>query len=123
MHQPKQNTPDCSVDTVRLQIQRFLPNRRELNVLGCPSTANHVKDVNKLTVKEFLQFESASGVMILLSALAALVFANSPLSYFYGKILETPVAIQVGALAINKPLLLWINDGLMAISFFSSAWK
>ena len=56
--------------------------------------------------------------MILLSALAALVFANSPLSYFYGKILETPVAIQVGALAINKPLLLWINDGLMAIFFF-----
>ena len=76
------------------------------------------KTLTKLTVKEFLQFESASGVMTLLSALAALVFANSPLSYFYGKILETPVAIQVGALAINKPLLLWINDGLMAIFFF-----
>ena len=76
------------------------------------------KTLTKLTVKEFLQFESASGVMLLLSALAALVFANSPLSYFYGKILETPVAIQVGALAINKPLLLWINDGLMAIFFF-----
>ena len=76
------------------------------------------KTLTKLTVKEFLQFESASGVMLLLSALAALVFANSPLSYFYGKILETPVAIQVGALAINKPLLLWINDGLMATFFF-----
>ena len=81
------------------------------------------KTLTKLTVKEFLQFESASGVMLLLSALAALVFANSPLSYFYGKILETPVAIQVGALAINKPLLLRINDGLMAIFFSSSAWK
>jgi NhaA family Na+:H+ antiporter len=44
--------------------------------------------------------------------------ANSPLASIYGGLLDTTVAIQVGTLAINKPLVLWINDGLMAIFFF-----
>ena len=76
------------------------------------------KTITKLTVKEFMQLESASGLLLLTSTFVALVFANTPLSFLYEKILDTPVAIQVGALAINKPLLLWINDGLMAIFFF-----
>lgn len=76
------------------------------------------KTITKLTVKEFMQLESASGLLLLASTFVALVFANTPLSFLYEKILDTPVAIQVGALAINKPLLLWINDGLMAIFFF-----
>lgn len=76
------------------------------------------KTITQLTVKEFMQLESASGLLLLASTVVALVFANTQLSFFYEKILDTPVAIQVGALAINKPLLLWINDGLMAIFFF-----
>lgn len=76
------------------------------------------KTITKLTVKEFMQLESASGLLLLTSTFVALVFANTPLSFLYEKILDTRVAIQVGALAINKPLLLWINDGLMAIFFF-----
>jgi NhaA family Na+:H+ antiporter len=43
--------------------------------------------------------------------------ANSPLEIFYTKFLDLPVAVQVGGLAIAKPLLLWVNDGLMAIFF------
>ena len=65
-----------------------------------------------------MQLESASGALLLVFTLLALIFANSPLSYLYDQILDTTVAVQVGALAIHKPLLLWINDGLMAVFFF-----
>jgi Na+:H+ antiporter, NhaA family len=69
-------------------------------------------------VKNFLQLESASGILLVLAAIVALLLANSPLAHWYAALLDTPVAIQVGAFAIHKPLLLWINDGLMAIFFF-----
>jgi NhaA family Na+:H+ antiporter len=65
-----------------------------------------------------MQLESAGGILLLISAVVAILVANSPLAGFYGQLLDTTVAIQVGALAINKPLLLWINDGLMAVFFF-----
>ncbi len=69
-------------------------------------------------LRDFLRLESSSGVLLLFAAILAMVVANSPLSHLYGALLDTPVAVQVGALVINKPLLLWINDGLMAIFFF-----
>ncbi len=52
------------------------------------------------------------------AAAAALLLDNSPLNWLYDAILSTPVVVQIGALAIDKPLLLWINDGLMAVFFF-----
>lgn len=69
-------------------------------------------------VSKFLRLESASGIMLMLAAILALIFANSPLQHIYNLLLGTPVEIRVGALQIAKPLLLWINDGLMAIFFF-----
>ena len=48
----------------------------------------------------------------------AMVFANTPLDRFYDQLLSVPVEIRIGALQIAKPLLLWINDGLMAVFFF-----
>jgi NhaA family Na+:H+ antiporter len=65
-----------------------------------------------------MKLESAGGILLLLAAVVALVVANSPLAGFYSELLDTTVAVQVGTLAINKPLLLWINDGLMAVFFF-----
>ena len=70
------------------------------------------------SVREFMKMESAGGILLLIAAVVALVVANSPLAGFYGHLLDTTVAVQVGALSINKPLLLWINDGLMAVFFF-----
>lgn len=52
------------------------------------------------------------------SALLALVCANTPLQSVYELLLSIPVVISIGALEVAKPLLLWINDGLMAIFFF-----
>ena len=69
-------------------------------------------------LKEFLQLESAGGLLLLSAAVVAMIVANSPLADWYSGLLDTTVAVQVGALAINKPLLLWINDGLMAVFFF-----
>lgn len=69
------------------------------------------------SLKEFLRLESASSVLLLVAAVLALIIENSPLSPFYNSMLDTPVAIQVGEFAIAKPLLLWINDGLMALFF------
>lgn len=69
-------------------------------------------------VADFMKLESAGGILLLLAAILAMLIANSPLSDVYGSLLGTTVAVQVGALAINKPLLLWVNDGLMAVFFF-----
>ena len=67
---------------------------------------------------KFLQLESAGGILLVGSALLAIVLANSPFAYLYGLLIDTTVAIQVGALQLSKPLLLWVNDGFMAIFFF-----
>jgi len=52
------------------------------------------------------------------AAVCAMLVANSPFSQWYDMLLDVPVAIRIGALEIAKPLILWINDGLMAIFFF-----
>jgi NhaA family Na+:H+ antiporter len=69
-------------------------------------------------LSSFFKLESAAGIILMLAALLALVVANTPLQSYYAILLDTPVEIRVGALEIAKPLLLWINDGLMAIFFF-----
>lgn len=69
-------------------------------------------------IGDFMKLESAGGILLLVAALLAMVIANSPLAVAYEGLLATPVAIQVGALVINKPLFLWVNDGLMAVFFF-----
>jgi NhaA family Na+:H+ antiporter len=61
--------------------------------------------------------EAASGLLLIAAAVLALIINNSPLSWLYNGLLDTPVVAQIGALKIAKPLLLWINDGLMAMFF------
>jgi len=68
-------------------------------------------------VRDFMKLESAGGILLLAAAVIAMLVANSPFAAMYDSLLNTTVAIQVGALSINKPLLLWINDGLMAVFF------
>ena len=70
------------------------------------------------TIRDFIKLESAGGILLFGAAVAAMVAANSPLSGIYASLLETVVAVQVADLVINKPLLLWVNDGLMALFFF-----
>jgi len=69
------------------------------------------------TFTRFFQLEAASGLLLIAAAVLALVINNSPLSWLYTGLLDTPVVAQIGALKIAKPALLWINDGLMALFF------
>lgn len=66
----------------------------------------------------FFQSETAAGAMLMLAAAVALALSNSPLDWLYDSLLATPIAIQIGGFSLDKPLLLWINDGLMAVFFF-----
>jgi len=67
---------------------------------------------------KFFKLESSGGIILMFAALLAMVFANTPLQSYYALFLDTPVEVRIGALEIAKPLLLWINDGLMAVFFF-----
>ena len=69
-------------------------------------------------LREFLQLETAGGVLLIVCVVIAMLIANSPLSGIYAALIDMTVAVQVGNLVINKPLLLWVNDGLMAVFFF-----
>lgn len=68
-------------------------------------------------ITKFLRLESAGGIILILMALLAMMLANSPLSGYYQQFLDLDVQLRIGALDLHKPLLLWINDGLMAIFF------
>ena len=69
-------------------------------------------------IARFLKLETSGGIILMVAAVVALVLANTPLASFYALLIDTPVEIRIGAFEIAKPLLLWINDGLMAIFFF-----
>jgi NhaA family Na+:H+ antiporter len=58
------------------------------------------------------------GLLLMAAAALGLIIANSPLSPFYDALRELPMSIRIGGFSIDKPLLLWINDGLMAVFFF-----
>src|SRR3546814_13241263 len=66
---------------------------------------------------DFFRLEAASGILLIVAAVIALVCANTPVNDLYQAFREMPVELRFGALQIDKPLLLWINDGLMALFF------
>ncbi|MET0064761.1 MAG: Na+/H+ antiporter NhaA [Candidatus Thiodiazotropha sp.] len=68
-------------------------------------------------VQDFMRRDSASGIILIFAAALAMILENSPFNWLYDALLNTPVEIRLGALHLDKPLLLWINDGLMAIFF------
>ncbi len=69
-------------------------------------------------IDSFFLHEASGGILLILSAVAAMLVANSPLLQAYTDLLNTPLAVTINGEGISKPLILWINDGLMAIFFF-----
>lgn len=69
-------------------------------------------------VRKKVDTRIASGITLVCAAFVALAIYNSPLSSLYDAFLSLPLAITLGDFELNKPLLLWINDGLMVIFFF-----
>ena len=77
----------------------------------------HNNTITKV-IRDFLKLESASGLLLMAAALLAILADNSPLKPLYDALMSTPVELRIGALELAKPLLLWVNDGLMAVFFF-----
>ena len=70
------------------------------------------------SLDEFFGGDAGGGVFLMLAAAGALIIANSGLYGWYTGILEVPLSVTVNGEGLTKPMILWINDGLMAIFFF-----
>ena len=68
--------------------------------------------------QRFIHTESAAGILLIVSTVVALMWANSPWSVAYTAFRRLPVTLGVGEFVLTEPLVLWINDGLMAMFFF-----
>jgi NhaA family Na+:H+ antiporter len=68
-------------------------------------------------IRRFLKLEASSGLLLMVSAALALIVANSPFAWVYEQLLTLNLTVAIEEFAISKPLLLWVNDGLMAIFF------
>lgn len=69
-------------------------------------------------IKTFVKHESFSGVLLIVATILALVFQNGILSHFYQEILRSEFSVGFREFTLAKPLILWVNDGLMAVFFF-----
>ena len=69
-------------------------------------------------LERFLQVEAASGILLLIAAAVALVWANSPWAEGYAELWHTPLGIRIGAFSFERTLEWFVNDGLMVIFFF-----
>jgi NhaA family Na+:H+ antiporter len=79
--------------------------------------SNH--DSTYLTdINDFFKLETAGGILLIICAVLAIICANTPLQVYYDLLLSVPMGFKVGSLEVIKPMLLWINDGLMAVFFF-----
>lgn len=67
--------------------------------------------------KEFIQLESSAGILLFFAAVLALIINNTPWHAYYEAFFDMPLSIQIGHFHLKKPLLLWVNDGLMAMFF------
>ncbi|AMW35672.1 Na+/H+ antiporter NhaA [Haematospirillum jordaniae] len=68
-------------------------------------------------IRKFMHMEAAGGLCLVGAACIALLLANSAGAPFYQDFLTTKLAVTFNGAGIDKPLLLWINDGLMAVFF------
>jgi NhaA family Na+:H+ antiporter len=69
-------------------------------------------------VERFLAIEAASGILLLVAAAVALIWANSPWRESYTALWHLPVGVTLGSLTFERDLHFWINDGVMTIFFF-----
>ncbi|WP_282030606.1 Na+/H+ antiporter NhaA [Winogradskyella eximia] len=77
-----------------------------------------IKKVFLTPFQKFVKIESFSGILLMLATVLALIWANSPYGDVYREIWQYEIGIVTESFEFKKPLILWINDGLMAIFFF-----
>lgn len=69
------------------------------------------------SLERFLHIEAASGIVLLVAAALALIWANSPFAESYHDLWEAPLSIELGKFKFSRTLHFWINDGLMTFFF------
>ena len=69
-------------------------------------------------IRDFLRYEAAGGLVLIAAAALAILFASTPLEASYEWLKALPIVITVGDFGVAKPMLHWVNDGLMALFFF-----
>ena len=77
-----------------------------------------MKNIIVTTFQKFDRTQSLGGILLFGATILALILANTPISNYYDSLRETIVGIEAGSFSLQKPLILWVNDGLMAIFFF-----
>ncbi len=70
------------------------------------------------SIQKFIKLESAGGILLVGATILAILAENSALKPLYDALLSTQFEIRLGGMELAKPLLLWINDALMAVFFF-----
>lgn len=71
----------------------------------------------KKIIKDFFQFEAATGILLIVAMVLAMIIANSPWSNEYYEFWRIKGEVRIGSLGLEKSLLHWVNDGLMAMFF------
>lgn len=69
-------------------------------------------------IRDFLRYEAAGGLVLIAAAALAILFASTPLESTYEWFKALPIVVTVGEFGVAKPMLHWVNDGLMALFFF-----
>lgn len=86
-------------------------------VAGEGAQARAAMEVALESFRRFFKTESAGGITLMIATLLALVAANTALAPHYEHLLHVPVTVTIAGFGVDKSLLHWINDGLMAIFF------
>ena len=72
----------------------------------------------RLVFQQFTRLQASGGLLLLITSILALIWANSPMAHYYYELLETHLSISLGSFQLSHELLEWVNDGLMVIFFF-----
>lgn len=98
------------------------PNKSPASIRSTPpgawSPVHSAAQRMRAPVERFLAIEASSGIVLLLAAALALIWANSPWRESYQSLFHTRLAFTIGAFEFERDLHFWINDGLMTIFFF-----
>jgi len=72
----------------------------------------------RVLFQQFTRLQASGGILLLITSILALIWANSPMAHYYYELLETHLSISLGSFHLSHELLEWVNDGLMVIFFF-----
>src|SRR5262245_27366928 len=81
--------------------------------------AQRIADKAFSALERLLHIEAVSGIVLLIAAATALIWANSPYSSSYAHFWHLPLSFGIGDLVISNSLHFWINDALMTVFFLA----